>query len=431
MFHQMPAFVVHMLYSLLNFKNIKMKASVKLILKKTKLSNGTCPVNLRVTINRKSKFYKTPYNSAPKFWNESASEFTSKSPNFLQANRILYKFKQDASKILDLMIEQEQEFNLEIFDSLFRPQEIEKLNFLPYFELKRNQFNEAGKVSSACSYRDTISALKKFTPDIQNYSFTKINYTFLVAFEAYLRAHGSHDGGIGVYMRNIRSVYNSAIKAKIVASDNYPFKDYIISKLKSSKVKKALSKADLQLLLDYDFSTNKEAVKALYTYLFSFYCRGMNFTDLAELRWDDVDLSSFSYIRNKTLVKLNVKIPENKYMDEILHYFEKYRPFDTDYIFPILEKEQNLYTKIQLRDRKKSVLNYYGKLLNKISVECGIKTKVTFYTARHTFATLSLKKGLSTVMIKQGLGHQSIKTTETYLEDFSTEELDLAFEDIM
>ncbi len=118
MFHQMPAFVVHMLYSLLNFKNIKMKASVKLILKKTKLSNGTCPVNLRVTINRKSKFYKTPYNSAPKFWNESASEFTSKSPNFLQANRILYKFKQDASKILDLMIEQEQEFNLEIFESL-------------------------------------------------------------------------------------------------------------------------------------------------------------------------------------------------------------------------------------------------------------------------------------------------------------------------
>ena len=203
------------------------------------------------------------------------------------------------------------------------------------------------------------------------------------------------------------------------------------TKVSISKVKKALSKADLQLLLDYDFSTNKEAVKALYTYLFSFYCRGMNFTDLAELRWDDVDLSSFSYIRNKTLVKLNVKIPENKYMDEILHYFEKYRPFDTDYIFPILEKEQNLYTKIQLRDRKKSVLNYYGKLLNKISVECGIKTKVTFYTARHTFATLSLKKGLSTVMIKQGLGHQSIKTTETYLEDFSTEELDLAFEDIM
>ena len=73
---------------------------------------------------------------------------------------------------------------------------------------------------------------------------------------------------------------------------------------------------------------------------------------------------------------------------------------------------------------EKSVLNYYGKLLNAIALQCGIKNKVTFYNARHTFATLSLKKGINTVMIKQALGHQSIKTTETYLEDFNTTELD-------
>ena len=98
-----------------------MKASLKIILKKTELSDGTHPINLRITINRKSKFYKTPYNVLPKFWNESASEFTSKFPNFLQANRILYKIKQDASKILDLMVEEEFEFSLETFDSLKNP----------------------------------------------------------------------------------------------------------------------------------------------------------------------------------------------------------------------------------------------------------------------------------------------------------------------
>ena len=59
------------------------------------------------------------------------------------------------------------------------------------------------------------------------------------------------------------------------------------------------------------------------------------------------------------------------------------------------------------------------------------KTKKFFYTAKHTFATLSLKKGINTVMIKQTLGHQSIKTTETYLEDFNTRELDIAFENLI
>lgn len=40
-----------------------------------------------------------------------------------------------------------------------------------------------------------------------------------------------------------------------------------------------------------------------------FYCRGMNFTDLAKLKWEEIDLSSFSYVRNKTGIKLNVKDP--------------------------------------------------------------------------------------------------------------------------
>lgn len=408
-----------------------MKASIKLILKKTKLSNGTSPINLRVTINRKSKFYKTPYNAIPKTWNENSSEFTSKFPNYLQSNRILNRIKQDASKILDIMVEKELEFTLDIFDSLFRPKEIEQLNFIPYFEKLRIQFYESGKISSYASYKDTINALKRFTSSIPTYSFSKIDYTFLVAFESNLRAHGCNDGGIGVYMRNIRAVYNSAIKSKIASREEYPFKDYIISKLKSSKIKRALSKQDLQLLLDYDFSTNKEGTKALYAYLFSFYCRGTNFTDVAELRWDELDLSNFTYVRNKTGVKLNIKIPDNDYTRKILNYFKTYRPFDTEYIFPILKKDIELYTEDELKSRKKSVLNHYGKLLNIIAIQCGIKTKLNFYTARHTFATLSLKKGLSTVMIKQALGHKSIQTTETYLQDFHKEEPDVAFENII
>ena len=408
-----------------------MKASIKIILKKTKLSNGTYPINLRVTISRKSKFYKTPYNVNPIFWNEKTNEFTSKYKNYLQSNRILSSLKQDASKVLDIMNEENYEFTLEIFDSLFRPKKIEQLNFIPFFEKRKSQFQESGQISSMHSYNDTISALKRFTPTIKTYPFSKIDYSFLVAFEVNLRSYGCNDGGIGVYMRNIRAVYNSAIKAKIASNETYPFKDYIISKLKASKVKKALSKQDLQLLLDYDFSSNKQNTKILYTYLFSFYCRGMNFTDIAELRWDDIDLRSFTYIRNKTKVKLNIKIPDNQHTRKILNYFKIYRPFNTEYVFPILKKDIELYEEEEEDARKSSVLNYYGKKLNEIALECGIKSKLNFYTARHTFATLSLKKGLSTVMIKQALGHKSIQTTEAYLEDFCTEELNNAFEDIM
>src|SRR6187551_2906839 len=139
-----------------------MKASLKIILKKTELSDGTYPINLRITINRKSKFYKTPYNVLPKFWNNKANEFTSKFPNYLQCNRILNSIKQDASKILNRLIEEEHEYSIEAFDALFRPQEVEKINFIAYFEKRKLQLKESGKVSSSCSYRDTISALMRF-----------------------------------------------------------------------------------------------------------------------------------------------------------------------------------------------------------------------------------------------------------------------------
>jgi hypothetical protein len=37
-------------------------------------------------------------------------------------------------------------------------------------------------------------------------------------------------------------------------------------------------------------------------------------------------------------------------MRTILNYFKVYRLFDTDYIFPILEQDEKLYTKEELRD---------------------------------------------------------------------------------
>lgn len=407
-----------------------MKASLKIVLKKTQLSDGTYPINLRITIDRKSKFYKTPYSVAPKLWNEKLGEFTSKFPNFLQSNRILNTLKLDASKILDLMIEQEKDFTLEMFDSMFRPEKVEAVNFIAFFQNRIDQFKESGQISSASSYNDSLKALKRFKPAVTKFEFKQIDYAFLVGFEADLRSRGCTNGGIGIYMRNIRAIYNSAIKSKIVTQDDYPFRDYVISKLKSTKIKKALTKEELQMLLDYDFSENKEGAKVLYTYLFSFFCRGMNFTDIAELKWDDITSSRFSYIRNKTGVAINVKIPNNKDLDTILNYFRIYRPFDTDYIFAILDKELSLYTKEELRDRKSSVRNYYNKELDLIAKECGIKTKITFYTARHTFATLSLKKGVNLYMLKQAFGHQSIKTTETYVEDFNRDELDEVFESL-
>ena len=54
-------------------------------------------------------------------------------------------------------------------------------------------------------------------------------------YETHLRANGCNDGGIGVRMRELRAVFNDAIKKGVTQEKYYPFKIYKVSKLKPSQ----------------------------------------------------------------------------------------------------------------------------------------------------------------------------------------------------
>ena len=56
-------------------------------------------------------------------------------------------------------------------------------------------------------------------------------------------------------------------------------------------------------------------------------------------------------------------------------------------------------------------LNSY---LKEIADICGIKKNLTFHLARHTFATMSLSKGVPIESVSKMLGHTNIKTTQLY-----------------
>jgi len=52
--------------------------------------------------------------------------------------------------------------------------------------------------------------------------------------------------------------------------------------------------------------------------------------------------------------------------------------------------------------------------LREICKQCGINKRVTFHMARHTFATLTLSKGVSIESVSKMLGHTNIQTTQIY-----------------
>lgn len=277
-----------------------MSASIKIICKKNVLKNGLYPIYLRVTIDRKSKFYSTPFSCKLTEWNENQGEFTSKFRNHISFNKTLRKLKDDASDVISSLEKDFESYNLILFDKYYSKKDQQGFSFYDLFKKEINIFYDNGQISYSTSMKEALNALKQFKKDLNNYKFENIDFQFLTDFENFLRKRGANDGGIGVYMRNIRTIYNKAINYKIVQPQYYPFRDFKISKYKKRNIRKALSENEFQSLINFNTETVPAAKNARYLYIFSYYARGMNFTDLAELKWSDLDSLQFSYNRNKT-----------------------------------------------------------------------------------------------------------------------------------
>lgn len=401
-----------------------MNSSIKIIQKKTALKSGVHRIYLRVTIDRKSKYYSTPYCSSLNEWDENQGEFKLKFTNSISFNKSLRIMKDEAWEIISKLEREFKNYNLLLFDKFYSLQNFKYLSVVGLFEKQIELYKDNRQISYALSMEDSLNALKSFKKNIDEYNFENVDYQFLNEFESFLRKRGANDGGIASYMRNIRTIYNKAIKYKNVNEEFYPFKEFKISKFKKKNIKKALTAEDLQKIIEFDINKLNMARNARYAYIFSYYARGMNFTDLAELKWTDLDNYHFNYFRNKTDVLLKIKLPNNKIVNEMLQFYKIYRPFDTPYIFPILKKEIFKYDELELKNRKDSVRTYYNEQLKLLLKECNINKNITFYTARHTFATNALRNDVNIHIIKQALGHKKLSTTENYLDDFQESEVD-------
>lgn len=64
---------------------------------------------------------------------------------------------------------------------------------------------------------------------------------------------------------------------------------------------------------------------------------GINFTDIAHLKYENIEQGRIKYIRQKTHKPINVPILEES--QNILDRYDKGNKDSSDYIFPILDKQ--------------------------------------------------------------------------------------------
>lgn len=398
-------------------------ATVKTVLRKTRLADGSYPISLRVSKDRQSKYFQTIFRAFPNEWNPTSGSFTSKNTNNIQNNRLLLKFKDRALKILSDLEMDKSDFTLKDFENRFRiVSNPLQQNFFYFWDEIIGEMTYAGRTGNARVNKNSFNSLKKFNEGTR-LNFKEITPSFLYKYEAFLRSRGGSDGGIGVRMRAIRAIYNFAIERKIAKEQDYPFKVYKVSKLKGKNLKKALTMEEVLKIRDLDLEENPSLVNTRNYFIFSFYTRGMNFTDMMKLEWKDIDQDKIYYMRSKTKGNFQIKIVLP--VQEILSHYKQFSK-GTKYVFPILLK--NSLMPSQIENRKHKVLLRYNKELKEIAKICEINKPISSYVARHSFANCLKQKGVATDIISESMGHQNLAVTQAYLKEFDNSVLDDAIE---
>ena len=384
--------------------------------KRRKRKDGLYPVKIRVTHSRYSKYFPTSYALTIQDFNKVMGKAPRESFKDIR-KKLIEKEEEARSTISDI-----DEFTFEEFESASQNGGKKETDFYVLFSQKIEKLNNQQRVKTGRTYNTTLTALKTFTKS-DSLPIKRISIKFLEDFEQWMLKRKRSITTVGIYCRNIRSVFNDAIADGIAKHESYPFgrRKYQIPTGRS--VKKALTKDDVLKLVTYQPKKGIEAYSRD-MWVFSYLANGMNFTDIASLTKDSIVDGFLIFSRSKTIRSTRskptlIRVYILDQMSEIIERWGSHGPSKSKYLFPILKEgmtaEQQANT-VELAIRS---VNYH---IGKIAKSVGIEKKVTTYTARHTFSTVLKRSGASIEYISESLGHSNIITTKHYLDSFEDDE---------
>lgn len=398
-----------------------MNATVNVVLFKSKtLANGEHPLMIRVCKDNKKKYKSLGISIHPQFWDFDKNKPRKNCPNKEQIQTLISDNIKDLSgSILDFKTENKEFTATKVIERVKEPSLKKTVEQL--FDSEINRLQGEGRLKYAFTYKELKASLLNFNMHLDIY-FSEIDINWLKRYEAYLRTKGLADNSIGVRFRTLRTLFNKAISENIVKSDYYPFKAYKVSKLRKGTVKRAITKADIELIINHKVESDYSQL-AIDLFYFSYLSGGINFVDMAYLKADNIIDKRLIYNRKKT--KKLIKLPMQ---EKALHIIDKYKS-DNCYLFPVLSDFHK--TEVQKANRIHKVLAKVNKCLKEIGTELNLPIDITTYVARHTYATVLKRSGVNTSIISESLGHSSEKVTQIYLDSFENSQIDEAMKNLL
>lgn len=313
------------------------------------------------------------------------------------------------------------------------------------------ELEQAGRISDGKKFvsfqRKWLAfLLSKQQSDIM---FREIDSALLMEFESHLRTlrnerhHDKmlHPNTIKLQFVILQRAINKALEAGKMNPTENPLIMYKLPK-EDKTFKEKLTSTEIKLIEDIELQPGTLMALSRDIFLFSFYCAGIRFEDVAMMRCGNIQEGRILY----TMAK-NGKRRDMKLIQQVLKIIATYKKEDAkpnDYLFPLL-KDEAIYSDVvsyeDLRtlpiEKKKVLFQRIGsrnalinKELKKLAEKAGIEKNLYFHLARHSFANQAKIKGITGTQIKGLLAHSKLDTTERYMGEFDTDANDSVLEEI-
>ena len=434
-------------------------ATIRIVLKKEKTTpKGEHPVVLRLadTGNKRlqiatgfettERFFDTsktggrffqgrgikPFNVERKEEDGSTKTYTNK-----EANDKLAALEERAHGIIRKYNEDHVSWGFEQFRADFLNAPKREL-FLSYAEdVMEKEYRDKGQFQKARIMADAIQSFKTYDSQLSRKAFQDITAKYIDGYIAHCRKKGNGDGTISIRLREIRRIFNIAIRDKVISPELYPFSSgkedgkVKLPKTELSKTDQYLTEESLKKIAQTPM-TDHILERTRHLFLFSYYCRGINWKDMALLTASNFytamvtdettkkskEVTIMQYRRSKTKGAFHIQVTPN--IQKELDWFKKNTTLFKDYVLPIISmdvapEKMDDYVK-QRRKRFNTSLRSLAKALELPKSQ----QDISIYTARHSFAMTLQNSEKPIEIISQALGHQSVETTKHYLAKFST-----------
>lgn len=452
---------------------MKAKISIKLYTSKV-LADYTSPIMISICKDGKRKYVATGISCLPNDWDSKKNELKKSVKNAKAINVIIQqKYNAIVSKELDYIA---QGYSYSIDDLINTIKTDNSNKFLLSNLLEKYISFKKSKHATIVSYEYTLSILKE-------YNVTHINDINTDMVDNIIYNSGMKDTSIRLILDNIKALMNFAVKNKLV-KDN-PIKGYNGSRKMNFETKKRalsyqeISQIEYNYIAKYFLSKeqiesikqmNKEQINSIkdkelreyYTniidgkiniysesfavglFLLSFNMQGLALVDLLTLKKSDFQIYNYSdksalqnnllnpeskqYFRietkrNKTGKNVTIFIPIDQFMMFANIIFNQHFNPDLiendDYFFPVFSKQM---TEIELFKKKQILQVMLNRKLKLFAKKVGINSDITFYTARHSFASVLNWNGINPSLIAQMMG-RDVTDIQVYLKQFNDNQI--------